>query len=424
MRPVICMEIQMSDNKAPVEVAEGGLGKAEVEAQMEVIMRGISELINPDDLRKKIARGKPLNIKAGFDPTAPDLHLGHSVLLHKMRQFQQLGHHIVFLIGDFTGQIGDPSGKSETRPALTGEQVLANAETYKKQVFKILDPEKTTVDFNSRWMAPMTAVDVIRLASRYTLARIMERDDFAKRYSNNLPIAIHELLYPLAQGYDSVALKTDVELGGTDQTFNLLVGRHLQSQYGQEPQCILTVPLLEGLDGVKKMSKSLGNYIGIDEPAQQIFGKVMSISDDLMWRYFELLSDKSMTEINALRAQVEAGKAHPKTVKEELAFELTERYHDTAQAEEARQGFNAVFADGGVPEDTPEYACSEGEASAPLAFLEAAGLVATRGEARRLVAQKALSVDGEICADVLAPLPKGEYIVKLGKKRFLRLKVQ
>ncbi|MDR2825373.1 MAG: tyrosine--tRNA ligase [Deltaproteobacteria bacterium] len=391
---------------------------------MSLIRRGIAELVNEEDLRKKIAKGAPLNVKVGFDPTAPDLHLGHSVILHKMRQLQKLGHNIVFLIGDFTGLIGDPSGRSETRPALTKEQVLTNAETYKKQVFKILDSEKTLVDFNSRWHGQMSFVDVIRLASRYTVARIMERDDFANRFRNNLPIAVHELLYPLAQGYDSVALKTDIELGGTDQTFNLLVGRHLQAQYGLEPQCIITLPLLEGLDGIKKMSKSLKNYIGIDEPAPQIFGKLMSVSDDLMWRYFEMLSDKSMEEINKMRAEVEAGRAHPKAVKESLAFELTARYHDEKQAEEARQGFNAVFADGGVPEDAPEYTCSEGEASAPLVFLTETGLAESRSKVRQLIEQKALNIDGKVCEDALTPLAKGNYVIKLGKKRFLRLTVK
>ncbi|MDR1242771.1 MAG: tyrosine--tRNA ligase [Deltaproteobacteria bacterium] len=391
---------------------------------MKLIKRGIAELINEEDLRAKIARGKPLRVKVGFDPTAPDLHLGHSVILHKMRQLQQLGHQIVFLIGDFTGLIGDPSGRSETRPALTEEQVLANAETYKKQVFKILDAEKTRVLFNSSWHGRMNFAEVIRLASRYTVARILERDDFAKRFRNNLPIAVHELLYPLAQGYDSVTLKTDIELGGTDQTFNLLVGRHLQAQYGLEAQCVITLPLLEGLDGVKKMSKSLGNYIGIDEPAAQIFGKVMSVSDELMWRYFELLSTKSMEEINLLRAEVEAGRAHPKTVKESLAFELAARYHDETRAAEARRDFNAVFTDGGVPEDAPVYACAEGAASAPLAFLSATGLAASRGEARRLIAQKALSVNGKLCEDALRPLLKGDYVIKLGKIRFLKLTVQ
>ena len=400
------------------------LSQAEVDAQLSLIKRGIAELIDEKELRKKIARGKPLHIKVGFDPTAPDLHLGHTVVIQKMKHFQELGHHVVFLIGDFTGRIGDPSGRNETRPPLTEEQVMANAETYKKQVFKILDPEKTEVNFNSRWLGAMNAADFIRLASRYTVARMLERDDFENRYKNNVAISIHEFLYPLCQGYDSVNLKTDVEMGGTDQKFNLLVGRHLQGQFGLEPQCVLTMPLLEGLDGVKKMSKSLGNYIGIDEPAAQVFGKTMSLSDELMWRYFELLSDKSMDAIEALRKDVESGTRHPKLVKEELAFELTARYHDEKAAQEARQGFNAVFAGGGVPDDAPEYTCKEGDASAPAAFLADSGLTGSRGEARRLVAQNALSVDGAVCKDALAPLAKGEYVIKLGKKRFLRLTVE
>lgn len=400
------------------------LSKEQVDQQMALIKRGIAELVNEEDLRKKIARGKPLRVKVGFDPTAPDLHLGHTVVIQKMRHFQQLGHQIIFLIGDFTGTIGDPSGRSDTRPPLTREQVLANAETYKKQVFKILDPEKTTVDFNSRWMGAMAATDMIKLASKYTVARIMEREDFSKRFRENTPISVHEFLYPLVQGYDSVALECDVEMGGTDQTFNLLVGRHLQSQYGLESQCIITMPLLEGLDGVKKMSKSLGNYIGIDEPATEIFGKTMSLSDALMWRYFELLSDKSLEEIAALRKEVEEGRKHPKLVKEELALELTAKYHSLEEAEEARSGFNAVFGGGAIPEDTPELTVKSGEDAAPIAFLTKSGLTASRGEARRLVAQNALSVDDKVYPDPLAALPTGDYIIKLGKKRFLKLKVE
>jgi tyrosyl-tRNA synthetase len=391
---------------------------------MALIKRGIAEMVSEEELRNKIARGAPLRVKVGFDPTAPDLHLGHTVVIQKMRHFQQLGHQIIFLIGDFTGTIGDPSGRSDTRPPLTREQVLANAETDKKQVFKILDPEKTLVDFNSRWMGRMTAADMVRLTSKYTVARIMERDDFAKRFREGIPISVHEFLYPLCQGYDSVELKCDVEMGGTDQTFNLLVGRHLQAQFGMEPQCIITMPLLEGLDGVKKMSKSLGNYIGIDEPAAQIFGKTMSLSDELMWRYFELLSDKSLEEIAALKKEVEEGRAHPKLVKEELALELAARYHSRESAEEARAGFNAVFADGGIPEDTPSLTVKAGEDAAPIAFLTKAGLTASRGEARRLVAQNALSVDGEVYGDPLAALAPGRYTIKLGKKRFLKLVVE
>ncbi|MDR2604810.1 MAG: tyrosine--tRNA ligase [Desulfovibrio sp.] len=395
----------------------------DVDAQLALIKRGCAELIEEDGLRKKLARGVPLRVKVGFDPTAPDLHLGHTVVIRKMRHFQELGHKVIFLIGDFTGRIGDPSGRSDTRPPLSEEQVRANAETYKKQVFKILDPEKTEVAFNSAWLGALDAAGFIRLASHYTVARMLERDDFDKRYRNGQPISIHEFLYPLAQGYDSVMLKSDVELGGTDQKFNLLVGRHLQGQYGEEPQCVLTMPLLEGLDGERKMSKSLGNYIGIDEPAAQIFGKTMSVSDTLMWRYFELLSSKSLDEIAVLRRNVEQGTRHPKEVKEELALELTALYHGTAAAEEARAGFNAVFAEGCYPDDTPEYCCAEGEDSSPAAFLAASGLTPSRSEARRLIAQKALHVNGEVRLDGATPLGKGDYRIKLGKKRFLRLTV-
>jgi len=394
-----------------------------VDTQIEYIKRGCAELIDEAELRKKLARNKSLRVKVGFDPTAPDLHLGHTVVMHKMRHFQELGHTIIFLIGDFTGLIGDPTGRSETRPPLSREQVLANAETYKRQVFKILDPEKTLVDFNSRWLGAMDFADVIRLASRYTVARIMERDDFSKRFHEHQPISIHEFLYPLCQGYDSVALKADVEMGGTDQKFNLLVGRVLQSQYDMEAQCILTMPLLEGLDGVRKMSKTYGNYVGIDEPPAEIFGKLMSISDDLMWRYYELLSARSLDEIAALRADVARGRLHPKTAKEDLAFEMVSRYHDAKSAHEARQGFNAVFAGGVAPDDAPAYACRSGETSVPPVFLEAAGLAKSRGEARRLIKEGALSIDSVRCEDAQTPLSPGEYMVKLGKKRFLRLTV-
>ena len=396
----------------------------ELEHQIAHLKRGCADLIDEAELRKKIARGKPLRVKAGFDPTAPDLHLGHTVLLHKMRHFQECGHEVIFLIGDFTGRIGDPSGRSDTRPPLTEEQIIANAETYKQQVFKILDPEKTIVDFNSRWMGAFSAVDFIQLASRYTVARILEREDFKNRYQNNIPISLHEFMYPLVQGYDSVALKADVELGGTDQTFNLLVGRHLQGQYGMEPQCVMTMPLLVGLDGVKKMSKSLGNYIGIDEPASQIFGKTMSVSDELMWTYYEVLSARSLDEIADLKRAVDAGAKHPKEAKEDLAFEITARYHGEAAAHEARQGFNAVFAGGAMPDEVPEHVCEQGENSAPVVFLTDAGLTGSRGEARRLIAQKALSIDEVCVADGATPLAKGEYSIKLGKKRFLKLVVK
>ena len=408
----------------PAQAEKPVLSPAEVDRHIAVIKRGAAEIIGEDELRKKIARGKPLVVKTGFDPTAPDLHLGHTVLIHKLRHFQELGHTIVFLIGDFTGMVGDPSGRSETRPPLTREQVLANAETYKKQVFKILDPEKTVVAFNSEWLGAMNFSDVLRLASRYTVARMLERDDFEKRYNNNIPISVHEFLYPLMQGYDSVALKADVECGGTDQKFNLLVGRHLQSQFGIEPQCVLTMPLLEGLDSVRKMSKSYGNYIGIDEAPSEIFGKVMSISDALMWRYYELLSSRTIEEIEAMKQQVADGSLHPKLAKEHLALEMVARYHGKEAAEEALANFNAVFADGGMPDDVPEHVCKTGEASSPAVFLTDAKLTASRGEARRLVAQNALSVDGVACADALAPFAPGQYSIKLGKKRFLKLTVE
>ena len=396
----------------------------DIDTQMAQIRRGVAELVDEGELRRKLARGTPLRVKVGFDPTAPDLHLGHTVVMHKMRHFQELGHTVVFLIGDFTGRIGDPTGRSETRPPLTEEQVLANAETYRKQVFKILDPARTEVVFNSAWLGKMDATGFIRLASSHTVARMMERDDFEKRFREQRPISIHEFLYPLCQGYDSVALKADVEMGGTDQKFNLLVGRTLQAHYGQESQCILTLPLLEGTDGVRKMSKSYGNYIGIDEPASEIFGKLMGISDTLMWRYYELLSSKTLDEIARLRADVESGRLHPKLAKEELAHEMVTRYHDSNAADAARQGFNAVFADGGVPADAPSLTCQSGEASVPPAFLEAAGLVRSRGEAKRLIREGALSLDGARCDDALSPLPAGEYVVRLGKKRFLKLTVR
>lgn len=406
------------------EASTGVWVMTDIDRQMATIKRGIAELIDEKELRKKLERGTPLRIKVGFDPTAPDLHLGHTVVMHKMRHFQELGHHVIFLIGDFTGRIGDPSGRSETRPPLTEEQVLANAETYKKQVFKILDPQKTEVAFNSAWLGKMDATGFIKLASSYTVARMMERDDFEKRFREQRPISIHEFLYPLCQGYDSVALKSDVEMGGTDQKFNLLVGRTLQAHYGIESQCILTLPLLEGTDGVRKMSKSYGNYIGIDEAPAQIFGKVMAISDELMWRYYELLSAKSLEDIAELKTSVQNGSLHPKAAKENLAHEMVCRYHSEKDADEARQGFNAVFAGGGVPDDMPEHTCTCGEDSTPPVFLEAAGLVKSRGEAKRLMKEGALSVDGERCEDAVTPLTAGEYVVKLGKKRFLKLIVR
>jgi len=320
------------------------------EEQLGELKRGVSEILLEEDLLRKLRKGRPLRIKTGFDPTAPDLHLGHTVLINKMRRFQDFGHEVIFLIGDFTGLIGDPTGRNATRPPLTPEEVLANATTYQQQIFKILDPEKTRVEFNSRWMGPMSAAGLIKLAGRHTVARMLERDDFSKRYRSGQPIAIHEFLYPLVQGYDSVALEADVELGGTDQKFNLLMGRQLQEAEGQEPQVVLTMPLLEGLDGVNKMSKSLGNYVGIAEPPDEMFGKVMSISDTLMWRYFDLLSFRSNAEIAALRKEVEAGR-NPRDVKFELAVELTARFHDREAARKAREGFIARFQKGQVPDD-------------------------------------------------------------------------
>lgn len=392
-----------------------------IDRQMAIIKRGVAELIDEEELRKKLSRGTPLRVKVGFDPTAPDLHLGHTVVMHKMRHFQELGHTIIFLIGDFTGRIGDPSGRSATRPPLTEEQVIANAETYKQQVFKILDPQKTVVEFNSRWLSPMGAADFIRLASHYTVARMMERDDFEKRYREHTPIAIHEFMYPLCQGYDSVALQADIEMGGTDQKFNLLVGRTLQAQYGLEPQCILTMPLLVGLDGVRKMSKSYGNYVGISEAPDSIFGKIMSISDELMWNYYELLSTCSLEDIAALKQGVTDGSLHPKKVKEDLAYEMVARYHNAQAAHEARQGFNAVFASGGIPDDMPVHECTAGDNSAPAIVLEAAGLVKSRGEAKRLAKEGALNINDAKYEDATVSLPAGEYIVRLGKKRFLKV---
>lgn len=395
----------------------------DIDQQMRAIKRGAAEIISEDELRRKIASGRPLRVKVGFDPTAPDLHLGHTVVMHKMRHFQELGHHIIFLIGDFTGRIGDPTGRNETRPPLTEEQVMANAETYRRQVFKILDPEKTEIAFNSAWHGAMGSADFIRLASSYTVARMLERDDFEKRFREQRPIAIHEFIYPLCQGYDSVAIQADIEMGGTDQKFNLLVGRSLQSQYGQAGQSVLTMPLLLGTDGVRKMSKSYGNYIGIDEQPDVIYGKLMAISDDLMWNYYELLSAKSLDEIEAAKAAVASGAAHPKKIKEDLAEELVTLYHGPDAAKAAKQGFNSIFASGNFPEDAPKLAVKAGEASAPAAFFEASGLAKSRAEVKRIAKEGGLIINGERREDAVAPLPPGEYRCKLGKKRFLLLAV-
>ncbi len=394
----------------------------ELARQLEQIRRGSVEIINEEELVAKLRRDTPLRVKAGFDPTAPDLHLGHTVLIQKLKHFQDLGHQVIFLIGDFTGMIGDPSGKSETRKTLTREEVLRNAESYKKQIFKILDPQRTEIAFNSTWMDAFTAADFIGLCSRYTVARMLERDDFEKRFKGNQPISIHEFLYPLVQGYDSVALRADVELGGTDQKFNLLMGRHLQREHGQASQIVLTMPILEGLDGVQKMSKSLGNYIGIDEAPGDMFGKVMSISDDLMWRYYELLSDRSLDDIRALRAQVLDGSLHPKTAKEDLAEEITRRFHGSEAGAAARDGFNAVFAKQGIPEDIEVFSASAGAVLVDV--LSESGVCSSKGDARRMCKQNAVTIDGQKEDDASFAFAPGEYVLKVGKKRFLKVVVE
>ncbi|MBF0146226.1 MAG: tyrosine--tRNA ligase [Magnetococcales bacterium] len=400
-----------------------------VSEQMDLIRRGTVTIIQETALEEKLNRsrntGQPLRIKAGFDPTAPDLHLGHTVLIQKMRQFQQLGHEVLFLIGDFTGLIGDPTGKSETRKPLTPQQIAINAETYKTQAFRILDPQATRVVFNSTWMNPFSAADMIQLASRHTVARMLERDDFAKRYRENRPIAIHEFLYPLVQGYDSVALKADVELGGTDQTFNLLVGRELQREYGQEPQCILTVPILEGLDGVNKMSKSLNNTIAIMDPPGEMFGKVMSLSDTLMWRYYELLSAQSMRDIQAAQQAVAEGRQHPMECKKLLAMELTARYHGEPAALKARESFESVFKHGEVPEEVMEITLPSENGQLGLATaMRLAGLVASNGEGMRLIQQNAVRVDEQKVNDSKMTLVAGQrYLVRAGKRKFARIEI-
>lgn len=391
-----------------------------VEEQLALIQRGADEILVEAELVAKLKRGQPLRIKAGFDPTAPDLHLGHTVLINKLRQFQDLGHQVIFLIGDFTGMIGDPSGKSVTRPPLTREQVLENAETYKSQVFKILDPAKTEVAFNSTWMDQLTPADFIRLASQYTVARMLERDDFSKRYASNQPIAIHEFLYPLVQGYDSVALKADVELGGTDQKFNLLMGRELQRAYGQEAQVILTMPLLEGLDGVKKMSKSLGNYIGIQEAPGVMYSKLVSIPDTLMWRYFELLSFRSLDEIDSFRKDVEAG-ANPRDIKIKLAEEIVARFHGEDAAASAHKSAGNRLKDGELPEDLPEIELSSPEDMPVASVLNKAGLVKNAAAARDLLGAGSVKVDGQV-VDRTFMLALGETrVFQAGKKAFARI---
>ena len=387
-------------------------------SQLALILRGADELLVESELVEKLKSGRPLRIKAGFDPTAPDLHLGHTVLINKLRHFQELGHHVMFLIGDFTGMIGDPSGKNATRPPLSREQILENAKTYQEQVFKILDPAHTEVCFNSVWFEPLGAAGMIKLAALNTVARMLERDDFSKRYKANQPIAIHEFLYPLCQGYDSVAMKADVELGGSDQKFNLLVGRELQKHYGQAPQCVLMMPLLEGLDGANKMSKSLGNYVGIAEPAREIFGKLMSISDELMWRYYELLSFRGSEEIARLKREVEQGR-NPRDVKVMLAQEMVTRFHSAAAADDAVADFEARFARGAMPDDMPEVTVTAGSV---VAVLKQTGLTASTSEAMRMIAQGGVRLNGERVADKDLTLARGDVVVlQVGKRKFARV---
>ena len=397
-----------------------------VEESLEQIRRGADEILVEKELVKKLERDKPLRIKAGFDPTAPDLHLGHTVLINKLKQFQDLGHEILFLIGDFTGMIGDPTGKSATRPPLTQEQVRENAKSYEEQIYKILDPEKTQIMFNSEWMGKMGAADLIQLAAKHTVARMLERDDFNKRYKNGQPIAIHEFLYPLVQGYDSVAMKADVELGGTDQKFNLLVGRQLQETYGQEPQVVLTMPILEGLDGVQKMSKSLNNYIGITDAPEEMFGKIMSISDDLMWRYFELLSFRPMSEISGFKQQIADG-TNPRDIKFLLGEEIVSRFNGTAAAQKAKQAFIDRFRKGAIPDEMPEFElqANTGEGLPIANALKEAGLVISTSEAYRMLKQGAVKLDSVRVEDrntVL--LPGTEVIAQVGKRRFAKVKVK
>jgi len=396
----------------------------DIEHQLAVFKRGADELIVEAELAEKLKRGRPLRIKEGFDPTRPDLHLGHTVQFNKLRQLQELGHHIIFLIGDFTGMIGDPTGRNVTRPPLTREELETNAKTYTDQVFLILDREKTEVAFNSKWLQALGADGMIRLAAKYTVARMLERDDFATRYREGQPIAVHEFLYPLAQGYDSVALKADVELGGTDQKFNLLVGRELQRHYGQEPQCILTLPLLEGLDGVNKMSKSLDNYVGITEAPEEMFGKLMSISDELMWRYYELLSFRPLEEIARLRRECADGR-NPRDAKVMLAQEIVARFHSRQAAEAALASFEARFRDGALPETMPEVTLHTSGAGLAIAQLaKQAGLVESTSEALRLITQRGLRLDGEVVADKSMTVAAGAtVVVQAGKRKFARVKV-
>ena len=401
-----------------------------VQEQMDILLKGVEDIISPEELEKRLEKSikenRPLRVKAGFDPTAPDLHLGHTVLLQKMRQFQDLGHQVLFLIGDFTGMIGDPTGRSETRKALTPEQVAENAKTYQEQVFKVLDPEKTQVVFNSTWMNKFTPADMIRLAASYTVARMLERDDFKTRHREGIPIYIHEFFYPLIQGYDSVALEADVELGGTDQRFNLLVAREIQREYGQEPEVIMMMPILEGLDGVQKMSKSLGNYVGVTEDPNQMYGKLMSISDDLMWRYYELLSDLTPSEIQSLKNKVEWELYHPKQAKMDLAREIVARFHGEEAAKEAEAQFEKVFKAKQLPDDMPEFVVATAEDPIWLVrILTAVRYAKSSSEGVRLIQQGAVRWDGQRITDKDTKIPcdKEEHILQVGKKRFARVRL-
>lgn len=395
-----------------------------IEEQLEVIKRGCSELLLEEELVARLKEGRPLRVKAGFDPTAPDLHLGHTVLISKLRQFQDLGHHVLFLIGDFTGMIGDPTGKNATRPPLSADQIQQNARTYQEQVFKILDPARTEICFNSAWMGRMSAADMIKLAATHTVARMLERDDFGKRYRENRPIAIHEFLYPLVQGYDSVALRADIELGGTDQKFNLLMGRELQKHFGQASQCVLTMPLLEGLDGVNKMSKSLGNYVGINEAPSEIFGKLMSISDDLMWRYIELLSFRPLAVVKTWQREVEAGR-NPRDIKVEFAKEIVTRFHSAQAADAAHAEFDARFRSGAVPDEMPEVVVRPSDGPLTLAqVLKQSGLTSSTSEALRLIDQGGVRLNGDKVVDRGVSLPTGgAFVLQVGKRKFARILV-
>lgn len=403
-----------------------------LDEQVAYLTKGAAEVINEEELRRKLEKsgrtGKPLTVKVGFDPTAPDLHLGHTVLLRKMKHFQDLGHRVIFLIGDFTGMIGDPTGRSKTRPPLSAQEIRQNAETYKQQVFKILDPEKTVLDFNSRWLGALTGEDWVRLCARYTVARILEREDFSSRLAANQPISIHELLYPLAQAYDSVFLQADFELGGRDQKFNLLVGRDIQREFGQEPQVLVMTPILEGLDGVEKMSKSLGNYVGITEPPQEIYGKIMSISDPLMWRYYELLTDLSQQQVEKLKAEVEQNRRHPMEVKGDLAFRVVRDFHSEDAAQQARAHFERVFRQREEPREMEEFVVSPGGRGLRLPDLMVEiHFAPSKAEARRLIQQGGVSLDGEKIEDpayLLSAAQKSEFVLRVGRRRFGRIRLR